>query len=231
MQVSALPEAMNTHAGTMPGGATPALASIALEALRDAALQPAPFPYVIVPHFVRPAASDPISADFPKIDHAGSFPLQSLTYGPAFRRFMADLQSPEMTQFVSEKFGTDLRPYPTMVTVRGQSKAADGKIHTDSRTKLYTALIYMNEAWESPVGRLRLLSSPTDLNAIIAEVPPAQGTLLVFENVPTAWHGFESFAGPRRVIQLNWVTSEDVVRREQRRHRFSAFVKRLIGRR
>jgi hypothetical protein len=76
-----------------------------------------------------------------------------------------------------------------------------------------------------------LLRSPSDLNAIIAEVPPDEGTLLVFNNTSNAWHGFEPFSGPRRVIQLNWVTDESVVRREQARHRLSAFFKRLRGRR
>ena len=66
---------------------------------------------------------------------------------------------------------------------------------------------------------------------MIAEVPPDEGTLLVFDNTPNAWHGFEPFAGPRRVIQLNWVTDQSVVRREQARHRLSAFFKRLKGRR
>jgi Rps23 Pro-64 3,4-dihydroxylase Tpa1-like proline 4-hydroxylase len=117
-----------------------------------------------------------------------------------------------------------------MVTVRGRSRAADGKIHTDSRTKLVTALIYMNDSWESPRGRLRLVRSPDDLNAVIAEVPPERGTLLVFKNDPHAWHGFEPFSGPRRVIQLNWVTDASVVRREQARHRISAFFKRLGNR-
>jgi hypothetical protein len=32
------------------------------------------------------------------------------------------------------------------------------------------------------------------------------------------------------VIQLNWVTDQGVVRREQFRHRVSAFFKRLRGR-
>ena len=36
-----------------------------------------------------------------------------------------------------------------MVTARGQSAARDGQIHTDSRTKLITVLIYMNNSWES----------------------------------------------------------------------------------
>ena len=80
--------------------------------------------------------------------------------------------------------------------------ARDGQIHTDSVTKLITVLIYMNGKWESPVGRLRLLRSPDNLNDVVAEVPPDEGTLLVFRNQPNAWHGFEPFEGPRKVIQL-----------------------------
>ena len=47
-----------------------------------------------------------------------------------------------------------------MVTARGVSAARDGQIHTDSRTKLITVLIYMNNAWEAKTGRLRLLRGP-----------------------------------------------------------------------
>ena len=201
--------------------------SLDLEALRAVRLEREPFPYFIVPRFVRPEALESIRADFPAIGHPGSFPLTTLKFGPAFAAFMAELQSASMTAAVGEKLGMDLASSPTMVTVRGQSRAADGKIHTDSRTKLVTALIYMNDSWESPRGRLRLVRSASDLNDVIAEVPPEQGTLLVFRNDPHAWHGFEPFAGPRRVIQLNWVTDASVVRREQTRHRLSAFFKRL----
>ncbi len=63
-------------------------------------------------------------------------------------------------------------------------------------TKLITVLIYMNGKWESPVGRLRLLRSPDNLNDVVAEVPPDEGTLLVFRNRPNAWHGFEALRRP-----------------------------------
>ena len=113
-----------------------------------------------------------------------------------------------------------------MITVRGQCRATDGKIHTDSKTKLITVLIYMNGKWEQPGGRLRLLRSPDNLQDAFAEVPPEQGTLLAFRNQPNAWHGHESFEGQRRAIQLNWVRDQGVVWREQVRHRLSAFFKR-----
>ena len=170
-----------------------------------------------------------IEADFPKVDLSGSFPRPTLKYGPAFRDFMAAIQGSAFRDAVAEKFRIDLSTRPTMVTVRGMSKSSDGQIHTDSRTKLITVLIYMNGKWEFPGGRLRLLRSPGDLNDVIAEVPPDEGTLLVFRNDSNAWHGFEGFTGPRRVIQLNWVTDGGVVWREQTRHKVSAFFKRLVG--
>jgi SM-20-related protein len=64
----------------------------------------------------------------------------------------------------------------------------------------------------------------------VAEIPPEPGTLVIFKNTENAWHGFEPFVGRRRVIQVNWVTSEKIARRETARHRLSAFVKRLFGR-
>jgi len=203
---------------------------IDIEAVRRAELTREPFPFVMVPHFVRGANLEAINADFPRVTHAGSFPLPTLQYGPAFAAFMDAIRGPEFTKVVSQKLGIDLAGRPTMITVRGQSAARDGQIHTDSRTKLVTVLIYMNGRWESPTGRLRLLRAPDNLNDVIAEVPPDEGTLLVFENKPNAWHGFEAFDGPRRVIQLNWVTNGRVVRWEQTRHKISAFFKRLRGR-
>ena len=207
--------------------AGPETSSVDLDALKRARVRREPYPFFIVPRFVVAAALDAIRRDFPPIAHPGSFPLSTLRYGPAFRAFIDDIQSADMTNAVAEKLGIDLAGRPTTVTVRGQSRAADGKIHTDSKTKLVTALIYMNDAWESPKGRLRLLRSANDLNDVIAEVPPEEGTLLVFKNEPMAWHGFEPFAGPRRVVQLNWVTDAGGVKREERRHRISAFFKRL----
>ncbi len=202
---------------------------IDVEALRKTPLTNEPFPWLIVPHFVRAANIDAINADFPEVSNAGSFPLPTLKYGPAFQSFMAAIRGPEFSRAVSEKLGIDLSQRPTMVTVRGQCAARDGQIHTDSRTKLITVLIYMNGTWESPTGRLRLLRSPDNLNDVIAEVPPDEGTMLIFRNGPNAWHGFESFDGQRRVIQLNWVTNARVVWWEQTRHSISAFFKRLRG--
>jgi hypothetical protein len=200
-----------------------------IEAFRRTALVTDPFPYLIVPGFVPPAARAALDRDYPAIEQPGSFPVADLRYGPAFADFLAELGGPALRAAFAEKFGLDLEGRPTMITVRGQARAGDGKIHTDTSTKLITVLIYMNEAWEAPGGRLRLLRSPDDLEDVIAEVPPAAGTLLAFRVTANSWHGHHPVSGPRRVIQLNWVESERVVRRERLRHGVSARVKRLLS--
>jgi hypothetical protein len=187
-----------------------------------------PFAYLIVPGFVPAAARGALSADYPKIDKPGSFPVADLRFGPAFGDFVAELEGPAMRAAFARKFAIDLAGRPTMVTVRGQAQAKDGSIHTDTATKLITVLVYMNEAWEAPGGRLRLLRSPDNLDDAIIEVPPAAGTLLAFRVTRNSWHGHAPASGPRRVVQLNWVESDKVVRRERLRHGLSARVKKLL---
>ena len=193
--------------------------------LRDASLERDPFDHLIVPGLVRGEALAKIAHDFPSIAQPGSLPIGSLKYGPKFGEFIDTLQSSEMTAAIAEKFDVDLANRPTMVTVRAHCRARDGQIHTDSKGKLITVLVYLNEAWEADGGRLRLLRSPDDIDDYVAEVPPDEGTLLAFRCSDKAWHGHKSFEGPRRAIQLNWVVDDAYLRREQRRHRISAFFK------
>lgn len=201
---------------------------IDLATFEQTRLEADPFPYLIVPGFVPTESRAALSADYPKVDQPGSFPVADVTYGPAFADFLAEIQGPDMRAAFARKFSVDLADRPTMVTVRGQAQAKDGRIHTDSASKIITVLIYMNEAWEAPGGRLRLLRSDTSLDDMVAEVPPAAGTLLAFLVTPHSWHGHHPTSGPRRVVQLNWVESESVVRRERFRHGLSARIKQLL---
>ena len=200
-----------------------------LEAFRSTPLVRQPFPHLIVPGFVRAPARAAVNADYPAIASPGSFPVRGLSYGPAFRQLLQTLQGPEVRAAFEQKFGLDLAGRPTMVTVRGQSGTKDGFIHTDAKSKLITVLIYMNPAWEDAGGRLRLLRSADDLDDVLVEVPPVEGTLLAFRRSDNSWHGHKPFVGPRRVIQLNWVTDRWTATREQLRHRVSAWLKRLRG--
>ena len=195
----------------------------------DTPLERAPFEYLIVPGFLRPQACESLDAAFPAIDRGGSFPADSLDCGPAFAAFLAELRGPELTAAVAAKFAIDLAERPVMVTLRGQSRSKDGRIHTDSAAKLITALIYMNPSWNSAEGRLRVLRGPHDIEDYVAEVPPERGTLLAFRCGPDAYHGHKPYVGARRSVQVNWMTDEAVMKRELGRHGFSAWTKRLFG--
>jgi hypothetical protein len=51
--------------------------------------------------------------------------------------------------------------------------------------------------------------------------------LISFRRSDNSWHGHKPFVGPRRVIQMNWVTSQKVLRYENGRHRLSAALKKF----
>jgi SM-20-related protein len=188
-----------------------------------------PFEYLIVPGFIRPEARAAIHADFPCIDAPGSFPANELTYGPSFHSLLNVLQGLEVRKAFAEKFGIDLRHRPTMITVRGRCGTRDGHIHTDTESKLITALIYLNSSWEHPGGRLRLLRSAHNMDDVLAEILPTEGTLVAFRRSSNSFHGHKPFIGARRVIQLNWVTGRGIEFRELFKHRASAWVKRLLA--
>ena len=57
-----------------------------LDRLRAAPLRRDPFDFIVVDQFLRPAALPPLLADFPEIRRHGSFPVESLDYGPGFVR-------------------------------------------------------------------------------------------------------------------------------------------------
>jgi hypothetical protein len=200
-----------------------------LEAFRATPLQREPFDYLVLPGFIKPGARAAINADYPRIDNPGSFPAKGLEYGPAFASLLKALSGPQVRAAFEEKFGISLEGRPTMLTVRGRCGPRDGNIHTDATSKIITVLIYMNPTWEGTGGCLRLLRSATDLEDVIVEVPPMEGTLIAFRRSDNSFHGHKPFIGPRRVIQFNWVKDRRTERFEILRHRASAWVKRLLG--
>ena len=198
-------------------------------ALRNAPLVRDPYEHVILPGFVKPEALRRINSDYPKIDHAGSYPLASLAYGPNFRDMVDALESDEFRKAFEEKFQIDLSGRPSTITVRGRSDTRDGNIHCDSESKIITILLYMNPGWDDSGGRLRLLRSRDDINSVAAEVPPSGGTLVAFLRSDHSWHGHLQFIGERRVIQFNWVKDEGSQRFNLFRHRLSASVKQMLS--
>lgn len=198
-------------------------------AFAAAPLQRAPFDFLVVPGFLPPEAAAKAAADFPGPDLPGVLPAPATPGNDSFGRLLTALRSPRTTHAFAEKFGLTLDPNALMVTLRARTRLTDGRIHTDSTTKLVTALIYLNGDWDAPGGRLRLLRGPDDIDDMIAEVPPLAGTLLAFRRTGNSWHGHKPFEGTRRSVMLNWMVDAATARRELRRHAMSAGLKRLFA--
>lgn len=199
-------------------------------ALRTAPAATDPFPHLLIEGFVTPESLGRIVADLPELDQRGSFPVEALRLGPTARDLMAEMQGPALREAIAKRFCLDLSDAPTMITLRGYTNERDGRIHTDSTAKRVTVLLYLNPengSFGRHEGCLRLLRGPDDLEDFAVEVPPVNGTLLVFPNGPSAWHGHKVFTGRRYAVQLNYMTSDAKARGELRRHRASALLKRL----
>jgi SM-20-related protein len=199
-------------------------------ALRATPVAGDPFSHLVVPNFVPPEVLRAVLADLPPLGKRGSFPVDALPLGPNAQALMDELEGPRLRDAIAGRFDLDLTDAPTMVTLRGWTNERDGHVHTDSTAKRVTILLYLNpatEAWAQHDGCLRLLRGPDDVENYAVEVPPVNGTLLVFPNAPNAWHGHKRFTGQRYSVQLNYMTTDAKARSELRRHRISAFMKRL----
>ena len=148
--------------------------------LAQAELQREPFDYVIVPGFLSPENLKRVVGDYPDLK-GGSYPLEEVAMTPALQELIGELDGPEFERLIADKFRVGLSGKPKMYSLRGYCRSSDGKIHTDSKDKIITVLLYLNDTWKGREGgKLRLLKNGTDLNAYVAEVPPDNGTLLVF---------------------------------------------------
>ena len=198
-----------------------------LEAFRATLLAAGPYPHLVVPGFISPEAVNEAIRDFPRLDMAGLFLPDAAESGPAFASLLEAMESAALKQAVGDKLGLDLSGRPTLVTVRARSQERDGRIHADSKFKLATLLLYLNEPWASDGGRLRILRSGVNIDDYAAEVPPAGGTLVCFKVQADSWHGHKPFIGPRRYIMVNYCRDEDVRDAEMARHRLSGQVKKI----
>jgi SM-20-related protein len=200
-----------------------------LEKLHAAALCRDPYEHVYVPATIDTDELADIVRDFPEIPGGGSFDVATLNCGPAFQRLIAEIRSDAFRAPFEEKFGMDLKPHPLHITVRGHVRGKDGQIHTDSKEKILTGLLYLNLDWDEAGGRLRLLRDGKNLDDYAMEIPPVAGNMLVFRRSDKSWHGHLPSKARRMTLQFNWVTGDAYVKRELARHRFSGWMKRLSG--
>ncbi|MEC9368293.1 MAG: 2OG-Fe(II) oxygenase [Pseudomonadota bacterium] len=200
-----------------------------IAALKNAKVRKDPFDYTIVPGFLKLESLRKVISTYPDIMKGGSYPLDTVDPGPALQSVIDEMDGPEFEKTIEEKFGVKLKGQPKMYSLRGYCRSSDGKIHTDSKDKIITVLLYLNDDWRETGGKLRMLRSGTDLSDYAEEVPPDNGTLLVFKRSDRSWHGHGAFDGVRRSIQMNWMVSEGRKGFHALRHRLSAKLKKLTA--
>jgi hypothetical protein len=193
--------------------------------MEEAAVTADPFPHFLVPGFLETGDAKRVAKDFPVLEMPGLFVPKNVS--GAMAELIAQLESQRMRELIGRKLDVDLSNASTLITVRDRCQASDGRIHADSKFKLATALLYLNDNWPSPEGRLRLLRSPTDIDDYVAEIPPEGGLLACFRVQQNSWHGHKPYVGQRRYIMLNYCSRRGVRNREALRHLLSGSVKRI----
>lgn len=202
---------------------------IDLEAIYDADVIERPFSFMVVENLISAEDLKTVQQDFPPISKPGLFPLQDLEYGPAFKGLVAELRSRDFTYVMGKKFRINLTQKPLLVSVRGQSRITDGRIHTDSKSRLISCMLYLNDEWRQSAGRLLMLRNKVDYSRALAEIPPDGGTLVAIRRSNRSWHGYLPYEGERRCIAFNWMWSRTAREAERIRHRLSAHMKQDLS--
>lgn len=206
-----------------------AYSCINMDSVRSARTERQPYNYLVASNVILPGAVDGLRSDFPDIRETGFFPEEDIVAQGAFATLLSEMKGREMSQIVSEKLDIDLVDKPKMITIRKLSAAKDGRIHTDSESKIATLLVYLNDAWQdSAAGRLRVLRNGTDFEDMTDEISPVTGSLFAFRRADNSWHGHTSFTGERRVVQMTWLRSQADVDRKKSRGSFSHLLKKVL---
>ncbi len=199
-----------------------------LNAVAAAKINEAPYPFFTVGRSVFDKYVEEVLHDFPKINSGGSFALSEVTPGARFNELLEELNGSAFREIISEKLQLDLRDRPMVITLRGVSRAKDGRIHTDSKSKMATILIYFNEPWTAENGKLRVLESE-NMDDYVAEISPDAGAMIAFKVTENCWHGYPAYEGTRQSIQINFVEDDKAANKHGRRHGWTAKLKKLLS--
>jgi len=198
----------------------------------DTDVRQEPFPFMVAHGQLPDDARAELERDFPNYSSAGFFPYDPDDCGPSINALVRLLTAPDFASAVGKRLGIDnLGQYPTLVTLCRLLNKRHGTIHTDSRSKVATALLYLNHQWpDTSDGCLRFLHRIDSIDDLVApELKPLYGEFAVFKRCDNSFHGHLPYEGERRVIQVAWLTSEEEKARKTRRGRFSRGFKKLFG--
>jgi hypothetical protein len=198
----------------------------------DTLIRHEPFPFMIAHGQLPEEARADLERDFPKYAEAGFFPYDEKECGGSVRQLVDAVISPAFASAVGDKLGIDnLGQYPTLVSLCRSMNRRHGTIHTDSKSKVATVLIYLNSSWhDTSDGCLRFLAKIDDVDAILApEIKPLYGEFVIFKRTDNSFHGHLPYEGERRVIQVAWLTSEEEKLRKTQRGVATRLFKKLAG--
>lgn len=173
-----------------------------------------------------------LERDFPRYASAGFFPYDASDCGPSINALVERMTTAEFASAVGRRLGIEnLGQYPTLITLCRLLNKRHGTIHTDSKSKVATALLYLNQQWpDTSDGCLRFLNRIDDIDDMVApELTPLYGEFAVFKRCDNSYHGHLPYEGERKVIQVAWLTSEEEKLRKTKRGKFSRMFKKLVG--
>ena len=199
-----------------------------LDAMAASPVKADPYPFFTVDEIINADHVASVIADFPSINDGGSYNLDDVEMRPAFKSFINSIDSPEFRRLICDKLDVEVMDLPMMITLRGYSRKKDGRIHTDSKTKVATILIYLNSEWTAETGKLRVLRNDHDMDDYVEEITPGPGSLMAFKVTDNCWHGYPSFEGKRQSIQINFLTSQAAGNKHRFFHHLSAKLKSLF---
>lgn len=195
-------------------------------AINNVELESSPYPFFGIENVFDESSHAALLADFPTIKAGGSLPLDSIEVSGELAKLIDEIKSDQFRELMGRKFEVDLKDKPIIITARGFSRQKDGQVHTDSKTKLITILLYVNDGWESPDGHLRMLNS-NDVDDYAAEFSSSIGQMIAFKVTENCWHGYRSYEGQRQSLQINYLVEEKYTNHHVYRHKLSAFFKRI----
>jgi len=203
---------------------------IDIDAVRNAQLSCEPYDYFCGSNFLLQEAIADLRHDFPDIGKPGYLTVDEVSLKGRFKTLIEEVEGPELTEALSQKFGRNLHPYPRLTTIMRRSQAKYGAIHTDSASKIMTILVYMNDAWETDQGgRLRVLYDDEHYEPYAFEVPPTMGHIFAFLRSDKSWHGHTPFTGERKVVQVAWVKDQAELDRKKKRNAVAQAFKSIFG--
>lgn len=228
----ARPVSYNAHFPVLRASMTTALITAARLDRPDTIIRDQPFSFMVA-HGVLPTdRRTDLANDFPRYPEAGYFPYEKTDCGPSVQRLVERLTAPQMADAVGQHIGIEhLSRYPTLVTLCRNLNKRHGTIHTDSQSKVATALLYLNESWpDTSAGCLRFLANIDSIDAtLMPEVKPLYGEFVAFKRADNSFHGHLPYEGERRVIQVAWLISEKAKAHKTQRGNLSRLFKKLIG--